>query len=119
MREDEAQGGVFGPVAVVAGGAIGWRKEGAVATMFGLEQRDLRIGGDLFPRLCGEPDEGIVVGVEDQCGNRDAVEDAGGAGAGVVVVGGAEAAVKRGDAVVKLAQGGDVVGALRIEGSGK
>jgi hypothetical protein len=62
-----------------------------------------------------EADEGVVERVEDQRGDRDAVEDPRGGGAVVVVVRGLEAGVERGDAVVEVAQGADVGATLRVE----
>jgi hypothetical protein len=110
---------VLGPVAVVVGGGIGRCEEGAVAAAFGFEQRDVRIGGDGCAGLVGEADEGIVGGVDEERGDGDAVENACGGGAEVVVVRGAEAGVEGGDAVVEVAERGDVRGALGVEGAGE
>ena len=86
-----------------------------MAAMLGLQQRDVRVG----VRACGErlgrdADEGIVERVQDQRGHGDAVDDAGGGGAEVVVLRGGEAGVERGDAVVELAQRADAGGAVGI-----
>ena len=55
--------------------------------------------------------------MEDEGGDGDAVEDAGGGGFVVVVGCGAEAGVEGGDAVVEVAEGGNAGGALGIEGA--
>ena len=119
VGQEEAEEGVFGPVAVVAGGGVGLGEEGAVASVVGFDEGDVGIGGDLFEGFGGDADEGIVEGVEDERGDGDAVEDAGGGGAGVVVFGAGEAGVERGDAVVEVAQGVDAGGAVAVVGAGE
>ena len=117
VSQDEAEGCLLCPIAVVVGGTIGRGEEGAVAAVFSFEQGDVGIGCDLVPGFVCEADEGIVAGVEDEGGDDDVVEDAGGGGAEVVVIGGTEAGVEGGDAVVELAERRDVGGALGIEGA--
>src|SRR6185312_6997489 len=60
VGKDEAQERVFGPVAVVVGGGVGLREEGAVATLGGLEEGDVGVGHDLFASVGRDADEGIV-----------------------------------------------------------
>ena len=117
VGQNEAQGGVFGPVAVVVVGEVRGGEEGAVAAVFGFEEGDVGVGGDGGAGFGGEADEGVVAGVEDEGGDGDFVEDAGGGGFVVVVGCGAEAGVEGGDAVVEVAEGVDRGGALGVEGA--
>src|SRR5215469_11123462 len=114
MRENETERGVLSPVAVAAVGGLGCAEEGAMAAMRGFEQRDVRVGLDDGKGFGQEADEGVVTGVNEQRGDGDAIEDARCGGAKVVVVGGLEARVERGDAVIEVAQGPDASGQLRI-----
>ena len=86
-----------------------------MAAVLGFDESDVRVGGDGGAGGVDQANERIVAGVEDERGNGDAVEHAGGGGAVVVVVRGPEAGVERGDAVVEFAQGVDAGRALRIE----
>lgn len=116
---EEAQEGVFGPVAVVLGGGVGVGEEGAMAAVTRLGEGDVGVGEDGGAGLRGEADEGIIQGVEDESGDGDAVQDTGGGGAEVVVVRAGEAGVEGGDAVVEVAQGADADGLVGIVGAGK
>src|SRR5665213_1038319 len=106
---------MFGPIAVVAVGGVGFGEEGAVAAVRGFDERDVGVRIDGGARGWAEADEGIVQRVQNERGDSDAVEDARGGGAVVVVVRGLEAGVERGDAVVEVAQRADVRATLRVE----
>ncbi len=101
--QEEAEEGVFGPVAVVVGGGVGLGEECAVSAVGCFDEGDVGVGGDLCAGLGDEADEGVVECMEDEGGDGDAVEDAGGGGAVVVVGGAGEAGVEGGDAVVEVA----------------
>ena len=85
----------------------------------GFEHGDVWVGFDCRACCRGEADKGIVAGVQQQGRHRDAVEHAGRCGTIVVIVSGTKAGIKRCDAVVELAQRGDVVADLRVEGMWK
>jgi hypothetical protein len=59
--------------------------------------------------------EGIIGRVQDEGGHRDTVEHMRGCGAVVIIVGSGEAAIERGDPVVKLAQAVDASEAGNVE----
>jgi len=92
------------PVAVVTAGVVGLGEEGAVAAARGFEEADERVGDERGQRLRRDGDEGIVERVDDERRHADAVHDANGGGAIVVVVGRGKAGVERRDALVVLAQ---------------
>ena len=119
IGQEETEKGVLGPVAVVAVGGDCGGEEGTVAAVRGFDEGDVGIGEDGSAGLGDEADEGVVEGVEDQGGDVDTAEDAGGGGAVVVVVRAGEAGVEGGDAVVELAQGADIVGAGGVKGAGE
>ena len=99
-----ADKGGLGPVdlvAVVAG------EEGAVAAVAGLDKMDVGVGQQAGAGLGQDADEGVVLGVEDEGGDGDAVNDTGAGDAIVVVVGVSEAAIAGDDLVVEFAQGAD------------
>ena len=86
-----------------------------MAAVLGLQECDVRVGGDLGDGLGCDVNEGVVECVHDQRGHGDAIHDARGGSAEVIVLRGGEAGVERGDAVVELAQRTDAGGAVRIE----
>src|SRR5665213_520433 len=79
-----ANDGGFSPVNVVAGIA---GKKGAMASVGRFNKRNVRIGRDLGAGFGSEANEGIVECVQDERGQRDAIDNAGSSGAVVVVVG--------------------------------
>src|ERR1700760_4809263 len=79
--QEKAHQGMFGPVAVVAGGGVGRGEKGAVADAPCLDQRGRGVSEDLFAALGGEADEWIVEGVKDERGHCDVFEHASGGGA--------------------------------------
>ena len=119
MGEDEAEERVFGPVAIVAVAGSGSARKAQWPPWAVSMKVMLRVGVDLVAGLGGEADEGVVERVEDERGHGDAVDDARGGGAVVVVVCAGEAGVERGDAVVEVAEGTDAGGAVGIVGAGK
>ena len=50
MGEDEAQGGVLGPITIVSCGRIGRSEKGAVTAMLGGEEGNVLVGGDRAAR---------------------------------------------------------------------
>ena len=104
VGEEEAEEGVFGPVAVVAVGGDGSGEEGAVASVGGFDEGDVGIVVNLVAGFGSDTDEGIVEGVEDEGGDGDALENACCGGAVVVVVRSLKAGVGGGDAVVEVAE---------------
>ena len=121
VGEDEAEGGLLGPVAVAGrfGSGAGVGEEGAVATVSGFDEGNVGVGEDSGAGGGGDADERVVERVEDEGGDGDAVDDASGGGAVVVVVGRGEAGVEGGDALVEVAQGVDADGLIGIVGAGK
>ena len=73
--------------------------------MLWLDHEDVRIRGNLVSRFGCDVDEGIVVRVQDECGDSDAVDDAGCCRAEVVVVGSGKSGVEGCDLIIKLPQG--------------
>ena len=63
--------------------------------------------------------KGSLAALQDESGDRDAVHHVRGGGAVVVVVGAGEAAIERGDLVVKFAQAADATQARGVERAGK
>ena len=118
MVEDEACGGVLGPVAVIAAGRVRGGQEGAVSAMRRFQQLNAGVRGDGCAGWGCEANEGVVAGVEDEGRDSDAMEDACGRGSMVVVVGVAEAGVEGGDFVVEVAQGVHDCGTVRVKGAG-
>src|ERR1700689_4281322 len=98
---------------------ISLTQECAVAAVVGLYVGDVGIGGDAAQGLGLHADEGIVGGVNDQGRHCDSVDQVGGRGARVVVVGSGETAVVGGDAVIELAQAGDSTQARDIKLGGE
>jgi len=115
--------GALGPAAVVVrvgvGVAVAFAEEGAMAAVAGFDESDIGIGGDPLAGLGSEPDEGIVLGVDDQSRYGNAVHHIGGRGAGVVVNGAGKPAIEGGDAVVEFAEGGNSLQARGVEIIGK
>src|SRR5580704_14037802 len=104
------------PPAVVA---IGVGNERTVAAIGALDEFQVRICENLFPRLRNEPHERIVGGMHDQAGNRYAVDDIGGRRARIVVHGAFEATIVGGDLIVELAQAAHAAQPRRVELSRK
>ena len=75
----------------------------AVAAVASLDKAHLRVGDELGARLRQQPDERIVLSVQNQCWNRNPVHHAGARRAIVVVVGVAKAPITGHDLVVELA----------------
>jgi hypothetical protein len=95
----------LGPAALVRGIAIAtvseFAKEGAMATVIGLDIGDVWIRSDATQGFRLHANEGIVRGVDDEGRDGDAIDDIGGSRTRVVVVGPGESAVVSGDAVVE------------------
>ena len=75
---------------------------------------DVGVCVDGVAALGDEADEWVVQGMQDQRGNGDAIKDACGGGAVVVIVGAGKAGVQRGDAIVELTQRANSGGAVSI-----
>src|ERR1700735_3392781 len=103
---------MLGPITVVSCGRISWREKGAVAAMLGGEKGNVRVGGDRASRLGSDSDEGVILRVQNQRGNRDAVQHAGSAGTRVIVIRRTESTVERSNALIEFAQGSDVLRAV-------
>ena len=86
MSENEAQGRMFGPIAIVSRRQIGCSKERAVASMLGFQERNVRIRSDRASRFCSDPDKRIVLRMQDERGHGDAVQDASSAGTSIIII---------------------------------
>ena len=75
-----------------------------MSAVLGFDVRDVRIAQQLLARLRQHPNEGIVLRVQNQRRNRDAVEARRGRRARVVILGVEEAAITRRDLIVEVAQ---------------
>ena len=95
---EKAQYLALRPVAVVT---VRRGDEGTVATVGALHIADTRVGLDLRQRFRLNADEGVVGRMEDERGHGNSVDDVGGCGARVIVVGVAEPGKRRGDLIVK------------------
>ena len=115
IRKDKTDEGVLGPVAVVAGGRVRLREEGAVAALDGFEEGDMRVRDDLVASIGGETDEGIVERIQNECRDGDLVDDARGSYPIVVILCSSEAGIESDDALVEVAQRADSDGAVGIE----
>src|SRR5260370_37699451 len=91
VGEEETQQRVRRPVTVVAAGGSGWGEEGAVSAVEGFDVTEAGVREDGGAALGEGAQKGIVQSMEDQRRRGDAMENAGGGGAGVVAVRAGEA----------------------------
>src|SRR5208282_1691543 len=92
----------FGPMDLIAAIAA---KKGTVAAVTCLNKRDVRVRQNRDPRLRQEPDKWIVEGMQNQCRDRDSIDDACTCGTEVVIIGIAKATIASDDFVIELANG--------------
>ena len=106
----------FSPMAVVS---VARGEEGAVSTVLRFSEADIGIGENPGPGFGQDADEGIVGGVKNERGRRNAVDDVGGRGAGVVVDSAVESAVVGSDAVVEIAEAENALETGGVKDAGK
>src|SRR5436190_16521995 len=113
---DEVHDLVFGPVAIVT--RAGRADEAAVAAVAAYTQIDVRVAGDLRIAKGLRRDERVVFGGDDESGDADAMDDAHGAGAMIVVFFVAESEVRRRVRAIERAHGFDPVQVREVERAG-
>ena len=75
-----------------------------MAAVRGFDKVDVRVGVDAGAGFGKDANEGIVLGMEDERGDSDTVEDAGGGGAVVVIGRVEESAIAGDDLVIEFAE---------------
>jgi hypothetical protein len=90
-----------------------------VPAIAGLDEHDVRVRGNLPPRLRRDANEGIVCRVQNQRRNRDAIDHVRRRSAIIVIVDAGEAAIVSRHLVIELAQAADAAQAAHVEVLGK
>src|SRR6202011_225411 len=90
-----------------------------MSAIFGFEEPDVAIAQNLLAGRGENSDKRIVGGMQNESRHGNAIQNMGGGGAVIIIVGACESAVVRRDSVVKIAQACDAAQPRSVKDPGK